>query len=821
MGSDLQVNTSIPGDQYFSSVLLQSDNSYWVIWDSDAAGASGFYGRHYDVNGAPLGGEVLLKTGGGVYPTPWLLPDDGWVLIWNSTGDGDQLGVFGQRYDASGNMVGSQFQVNTSTMGNQESVGQVRVLESGGWVVIWDSSPGMGDYTSLGIYGQLYDASGNTVGAEFRIDGSHGVYQNTNWVEALPDGGWLTSYSSYSESQVYARRYDADGNSVGSEFQFTTDSTSFSIFRVLQDGGWVAAWNASRVEDVDGGVFAKRFDASGSDVGSDFRVNTTTAGNQCFSDITALPDGGWLILWTTYQGYDPVTYVSDSDFYGQRYDVSGNPVGGEVLINTNVVWGGWGLALADGGWVVHWVNDDGDGEGVAAQRYDVDGNPVGGVIQVNDHTTGDQGLSSVEALPDGGWVVTWDSDGQDGSGDGVYMQRYDVDGNPVGTGSGGGGSSIVGTAGDDTILGTAANDLIDGLGGNDNLNGANGNDTLYGGLGNDTLYGASGVDRLYGGKGNDTYLIDATSDVVIENSGAGVDTVKSPVTYALTANVEKLELVGIVAINGTGNGMNNVLNGNNAANKLWGNAGADTLNGYAGNDTLNGGGGVDTLKGNKGNDLYVVDNKGDKVTEYLKEGYDTVQSSVTYMLTANVEKLVLTGASAINGTGNGMNNVLVGNGVKNKLWGNNGNDSLYGGNGNDTLLGGGHSDLILGGMGNDQLTGGAGPDYFVFNTALNASTNVDTITDFTSGVDKIRLDDDIFTGLGFVTSNTLLTNAQFYQAVGATAAHDADDRIVYNTSTGALFYDADGVGGAAAVKFAMLGTGTHPSIVASDFVVIA
>jgi Ca2+-binding RTX toxin-like protein len=202
---------------------------------------------------------------------------------------------------------------------------------------------------------------------------------------------------------------------------------------------------------------------------------------------------------------------------------------------------------------------------------------------------------------------------------------------------------------------------------------------------------------------------------------------------------------------------------------------------------------------------------------------------VSFALSANVEKLVLTGSNAINGTGNGLKNVLLGNSVSNKLYGNDnadkllgndGNDSLYGGNGIDTLEGGGHSDLIMGGLGHDSLLGGGGADAFLFNTALNESTNVDTITDFLSGIDRIRLDDDIFTVLGPVGANTPLAAAKFHKAAGATAAHDADDRIIYNTSTGALYYDADGQGGDAAVQFATLGTASHPNLVAGDLIVV-
>jgi Ca2+-binding RTX toxin-like protein len=159
-------------------------------------------------------------------------------------------------------------------------------------------------------------------------------------------------------------------------------------------------------------------------------------------------------------------------------------------------------------------------------------------------------------------------------------------------------------------------------------------------------------------------------DTVVEAVNAGTDTVLSGVTTTLSTNVELLGLTGTNAINGTGNSLNNVLTGNNAANVLDGGAGADTLAGLDGNDT------------------YLVDNTGDAIIELANNGTDLVQSSVTYTLAANVENLTLTGSTAINGTGNTLDNLLIGNSANNMLTGGAGNDTLDGGAGNDTMVGG-------------------------------------------------------------------------------------------------------------------------------------
>ncbi len=233
-------------------------------------------------------------------------------------------------------------------------------------------------------------------------------------------------------------------------------------------------------------------------------------------------------------------------------------------------------------------------------------------------------------------------------------------------------------------------------------------------------------------------------------------------TTQVKGNVENLTLTGTQDIDATGNALNNVLTGNSGDNQLSGNVGADTARGMAGDDT------------------YFVDNAGDVVDEAItgSGGVDEVRSTVSFSLAgANakgaVENLQLVGTGSINAAGNGLNNVIEGNSKINDLMG-------------------------LGG--NDNLTGGLGADTFVFNAALNAVTNVDTITDFKVVDDTMRLENAFMTAL----ATGQLSASAFH--IGASAA-DASDRIVYNSGTGALSYDADGSGAGAAVKFAQLVSG--------------
>ena len=207
------------------------------------------------------------------------------------------------------------------------------------------------------------------------------------------------------------------------------------------------------------------------------------------------------------------------------------------------------------------------------------------------------------------------------------------------------------------------------------LVGNGGANTLIGGNGSDFLDGGEGADKMYGGTGDDTYVVDSTKDFISELAGEGEDTVQSRITYILGDNLENLQLLGDDHIDAAGNAGNNDLTGND------------------GNNTLDGGAGFDNMVGGLGDDTYVIDSIGDTVLEFADEGNDTVLASVDYDLFVNIENLTLTGAAAINGTGNVLDNVITGNDAVNTLFGLDGNDTLDGGLGADTLIGGTGDDV--------------------------------------------------------------------------------------------------------------------------------
>jgi Ca2+-binding RTX toxin-like protein len=222
------------------------------------------------------------------------------------------------------------------------------------------------------------------------------------------------------------------------------------------------------------------------------------------------------------------------------------------------------------------------------------------------------------------------------------------------------------------------------------------------------------------------------------------------------------------------------------------------INAGAGNDVISLRGGYHYVNGGANNDTYIIISANETLIEDSNAGNDTVQSSISYTLGNNFEILSLTGTAAINGTGNTLNNIVAGN---------TGNNTLNGANGNDTLIGG---------NGNDTLTGGSGADKFLFDTALNASTNLDTIKDFVKGTDKIVLDDDIFKAF---LNKSAITTSQF-TVVSSTSALSGNGFLTYCTANDTLYYDSNG-SGRGDVAFAKIELTGTASPTFTDFTIVA
>ncbi len=312
------------------------------------------------------------------------------------------------------------------------------------------------------------------------------------------------------------------------------------------------------------------------------------------------------------------------------------------------------------------------------------------------------------------------------------------------------------------------------------------------------LYGTTAINS-----GNTTYSYssfaggDPIAATIVDTGG--VDTIDFSwvsVAQLIDLNPETYsDVAGLVGNLGIARGtvIENAIGGS-GSDRIYGNAAANVLTGGAGNDILYGRGGKDTLNGGAGNDIYIMSDTGDRIVD--ASGVDKINASVSISLGSYtaVENLVLTGSGNINGLGNGLANVLTGNG---------GNNVLNGAGGKDTISGGAGADRLYGGLGNDKLTGGTGADAFVFNTTLNSSSNVDTVTDFSVADDTIWLENAVFKTL---TKTGALASSAFFAST-AGVAHDSNDRIIYETDTGNLYYDSNGNAAGGQVLFAHLKAG--------------
>lgn len=741
------------------------------------------------------------------YPQIAALADGSFVVIWFARGiDGLADGVFGQRYSADGSELGDEFAVTDSIDGTYAQP-SITSVSDGGFVVTWYAS-------SSTVYGQRYNSDGAENGNEFLIVSGFNDDQLRTSVTDLSDGGfvaaWTTLGQDGSAHGIFAQQYNADGTKEGSVLQINTFTSSLQLHQQVDgfaDGGFVTVWSSLGQDGSGWGVYGQLFNIDGTKNGSEFRVNTETFSDQWKPSVGTFSDGSFVVAWNT-------THQDGSDFgvYGQRYNADGTKDGDEFQINTETdsyQTSSSVAALANGGFIVTWESfgQDGSGYGVYGQHFNADGTKDGDEFQISSHLEGDQWRPRIVAQSDGDFAVVWHSDGQDGSGFGVYGQFYGTleeletpvsegflmpvgprDAPFVGEEIGDGDQWFNAQDFWDTFWSTARtpDQYVRHLG--EDWNRDDGAD-----LG-ETIYAASAGKVVFSGEDPHLGDNDYGNVVIIEHRVINDDDSES-LYYTLYAHLQDTNTVAV----------NDIISAEQAAAGFaigsigtsgfaptphlhleifsgeWETALNQPFVAYTDNpnlEMLEDGTEVSHLRDGDGNILVTWFDP----TDFIQGEFGFEQDAPVVYAGGNGSESIAggsgddvisgdKGADEIGGGvgddmldgGRGMDTVFGGAGSDivsgeqgqdslyggfgdDNLFGGKGADSLFGGNGEDHLDGGKGDDILDGGDDDDVLLGGSGADIYVFRSVEGESGN-DIIIGFEDGKDTIQISGVIFDDL--------------------------------------------------------------------------
>ncbi len=475
---DFLVHTTTQDDQRDPSITPLANGGFAVVWvDQSQSGGdtsfSGIRGRVFNADGTPVTTTDFLvntvTTDRQVEPVIAALPNGGFVVVWEdnsqSGGDSSEEAIRGRVFNADGTPVNTtDFLINTATFTSQFQP-VITALPGGGFVVAWtDTSGSVGDTFGFAVRGRVFNADGTPVNTtDFVINTATANNQSEPVIEALSGGGFVVAWTDLSETggdtslgAIRGRLFDANGNPLsvnGSTDDFLINTTTEGNqvapkITALTNGGFAVIWDDFSLSGADTSGQAIRgrvFNADGTPVNTNgFLVNTATANNQSDPQLTALPGGGFVVTWVDFSRTGGDSFFTA--IRGRVFDADGTPVNtNDFLVNTTTLNGQFDpviTALPGGGFVVAWedYSSTGSDTSVAAIRgrvFNADGTPATtNDFLVNTTTPNGQFDPIIEALPGGGFVVTWvdfSQSGGDTSGAAVRARVFDADGTPVST----------------------------------------------------------------------------------------------------------------------------------------------------------------------------------------------------------------------------------------------------------------------------------------------------------------------------------------------------------------------------------------------------
>ncbi|MCU0527027.1 MAG: hypothetical protein MUF72_19650 [Elainella sp. Prado103] len=574
LGSEFLVNTITSGDQFTPAVAIDSGGNFVVVWTSEGRGFSGedVYGQRFDANTGLIGSEFKINlTTQQDQSNPDVAIDavGNFVVVYesefqdnNTNGrDGDGSGIFLQRFNRAGAIVGREERVNTITDRDQTTP-VVAMNGLGEFVVVWNSD--RQDGSSSGLFGQRYNSAGIAIGREFQVNTTTRGRQLNPSVAIDDSGGFVVSWQGENGRDddgygVYARRYSPNGSPIGGEILVNSTIAGDQIepaVAIDSAGHFTVIWVAEDGDSSGSGILGQRFDNDGRKSGDEFRVNSTQRGDQTQPAIGLTPVADYVATWQDRPDRDrnirASTTAAKNIIRGDRRDnfLPGTNQGDRILglqgsdtlrgvSGNDVLEGNQGSDFLEGG-----NGDDFLSGGTNGDQLD------GG--NGNDTLVGGSGLDTfVLRSKQGSTLITDFTPGGDLLGLASGIKRQDVRLSSDGDNTlviwrglelatlfgvnaqeitpddfvsiSRSGRQITGTSKNDRLTGTGGSDEIDGRGGNDTIDGRAGDDLLFGSEGNDSLTGGNGNDSLTGGNGNDR-LVGGDGDDFLD-AGNGEDEV--------------------------------------------------------------------------------------------------------------------------------------------------------------------------------------------------------------------------------------------------------------------------------------------------------